>query len=307
MVTILMPNSKLLQRLDDAPVLGVSLGNVSLFRLDSWDEDGPGNKYFKLLAYLQQARASGRSILVSFGGAWSNHLHALAAIGAREGLATVGIVRGGDGEQRSATLKDCADLGMSLEFVSRGEYRQRYEASYLEKLAARFPDALVIPEGGGDALGVTGCREIGRLLSAQVAAPGRVVIAVGTGTTLAGIASELTPGWELIGISALRGAHDLDARIARAVADQSTDGPVARWRVLHDFHCGGFARVSPALKAFILAFESVHGVQLDPVYSAKALFAVHSLQASGDWSQGEPLTVVHTGGLQGRRGFDWLA
>lgn len=307
MVTSLMPKTKLLQTLDPVPVGGVSLANVQLLRLDLLNVEAPGNKWFKLQAYVAQARASGTQRLVSFGGAWSNHLHALAAVGAREGLATVGIVRGNDGGELSATLRDCRDLGMSLEFVSRQEYRQRYETGYLASLADRFPGSIVIPEGGGDTRGVTGSRQIGRLLAAETDRPGRAVVAVGTGTTLAGMIAELDSRWELIGVSALRGALDLDRRVADAVRAQLGGAATARWRIAHDYHCGGFARVSEGLKAFILDFEAVQGIALDPVYTAKALFMVHSLRASGAWEPDGPLTVVHTGGLQGRRGYDWLS
>ncbi len=306
MVTILMRKTKLLQTLDPAPVHGVSLRNVQLLRLDLLNVEAPGNKWFKLQAYVELARESGIKRLVSFGGAWSNHLHALAAVGASQGFATVGIVRGDDDSAPSATLRDCHDLGMSLEFVSRREYRQRYEAEYLASLDDRFPGSIVVPEGGGDDRGVSGCRQIGRLLAAEIDRPGRVVVAAGTGTTLAGIAAELDLSWELIGVSALRGALDLDARVAAAVRAQVGDATTARWRVEHDYHCGGFARVSPALKAFMLEFEAVQGIPLDPVYTAKAMFMVHSLRSAGIWDKDEALTVVHTGGLQGRRGFDWL-
>ena len=307
MVTILMPISKLLQTLDPHPVLAVPLGNVSLLRLDLVDTAAPGNKWFKLQAIVRQTRDERRGRLVSFGGAWSNHLHALAAVGAQEGLATVGIVRGDDGLALTPTLRDCRDWGMELMFVSRQEYRRRHDPDYLAQLAASFGQCRVIPEGGGSVDGVMGCIDIGRLLSGSPTKPGKVVVAVGTGTTLAGIAIGLGPDWEVVGVAALRGASDLEARIRGAIDNTGAPGPVAAWSLLHDYHSGGFARVNPALKAFILEFEAVQGVQLDPVYSAKALFAVHTLRETGAWDAREPITVIHTGGLQGRRGYDWLS
>ena len=302
-----MSNAKLLQSLDNRPVAGVPLGNVSLLRLDLFDALAPGNKWFKLQGHLARARTQGLGRLVSFGGAWSNHLHALAALGSKEGVATVGIVRGDDVGQLSATLRDCQDWGMELVFVSRSEYRRRHDPDYLAQLATRFDKSLLIPEGGGNSEGVAGCVCIGRMLAQCQNRPGKVVVAVGTGTTLAGLAIGLGVGWNIFGVSALKGAADLHNRIAEAIQSSSKTATVAGWELLQDDHCGGFARVTPALKQFMLDFEAVHQVPLDHVYTGKALFAVHNLRRTGVWSADDPVTVIHTGGLQGRRGVDWLS
>ena len=302
-----MSNSKLLQSLDNRPVAEVPLGNVSLLRLDLFDALAPGNKWFKLQGHLARARTQGLGRLVSFGGAWSNHLHALAALGSKEGVATVGIVRGDDVGQLSATLRDCQDWGMELVFVSRSEYRRRHDPDYLAQLATRFDKSLLIPEGGGNSEGVAGCVRIGRMLAQCQNRPGKVVVAVGTGTTLAGLAIGLGVGWNIVGVSALKGAADLHNRIAEAIQSSSKTATVAGWELLQDDHCGGFARVTPALKQFMLDFEAVHQVPLDHVYTGKALFAVHNLLRTGVWSADDPVTVIHTGGLQGRRGVDWLS
>ena len=307
MVTRLMTNAKLLQALDNVPVDGVPWGNVSVLRLDLFDALAPGNKWFKLQAHLARARAQGADRLVSFGGAWSNHLHALAALGKQEDVATVGIVRGDDGGELSATLRDCRDWGMELIFVSRSEYRRRHDPDYLAQLATRFHRSLLIPEGGGSSEGVAGCIRIGRILAECQSRAGRVVVAVGTGTTLAGIAIGLGAGWDIFGVSALKGAADLEDRITAAIENSDETRAVARWELLHDDHCGGFARVTPALKRFMLDFEAVHQVPLDHVYTGKALFAVHRLRRTGIWAAEDPVTVIHTGGLQGRRGVDWLS
>ena len=306
MVTILMSNSKLLQGLDSKSVAGVPLTNVSLLRLDQHHALAPGNKWFKLQGYLARARALGATRLVSFGGAWSNHLHALAALGKQEGMATTGIVRGDDPIALSPTLVDCQNWGMELIFVSRGEYRRRDEVEYLATLQSRFDNSLLIPEGGSSSPGVAGCVHIGQMMAEQQSCPGRVMIAVGTGTTLAGMALGLGEGWSVTGVSALKGAHDLEDRIEAAIQQAATSSKPAQWQVLHDHHCGGFARVSSDLKSFMLEFEAVSGVALDPVYTAKVLYALHQLRASGEWPAEEPVTVVHTGGVQGRRGFNWL-
>ncbi|MEP1472428.1 MAG: pyridoxal-phosphate dependent enzyme [Halieaceae bacterium] len=302
-----MSDAKLLQALDSRPVAGVPLTNVSLLRLDQYDALAPGNKWFKLQGYLSSARAHGVSRLVSFGGAWSNHLHALAALGKQEGMTTVGIVRGDDPVALSPTLVDCQNWGMELVFVSRGEYRRRDDPGYLATLQSKYADSLLIPEGGSSGPGVAGCVSLGRMMADLQSRPGKVMIAAGTGTTLAGVAIGLGEGWQLVGVSALKGAHDMQGRIEAGIQQAAPSSPVASWQVLHDHHCGGFARVSPELQAFMLEFEAVYGVLLDPIYTAKVLFALHQLRASGAWPVEEAVTVVHTGGLQGRRGFNWLS
>jgi 1-aminocyclopropane-1-carboxylate deaminase len=301
-----MRQNSLLTVLDPAPVLGVSFANITLLRLDLLGGPAPGNKWFKLRGSLEDAMARGITRVVSFGGAWSNHLHALAAVGNAAGLETTGIIRGLPGPLPSAMLEDAARWGMQLVHVSRDEYRRRADADYQAALGARFGPCLVIPEGGASPAGVAGCRAIGAMLRDGELASRKVVLGVGTGTTLAGITLELGGDWEVIGISVLKGAVDLPARVSAMVGEAgATDSP--RWRLLDGFHCGGFARVSAPLQEFILAFERVHRIPLEPVYTGKVLFAIHSLRRSGTWNPDTPLVVVHTGGLQGRRGFPWLS
>jgi len=298
-------NAQLLTRLSDRPVAGVSMGSVRLLRLDLTGGAAPGNKHFKLQQSLATARESGARCLVSFGGAWSNHLHALAAVGREQGIATVGIVRGDETVPDTATLADARAWGMQIIRVSRSEYRRRNEADYLSDLAERFAPCLVIPEGGCSAEGARGCRAIARLLRSLDPDTRRVVLPVGTGTTLAGVVSGLDTSYEVLGVSALKGAADLEQRVELTLAACAGAG-TARWRILHDSHCGGFARVNESLAAFMLEFEQVHAVPLEPVYTGKVLHAIHQRLRSGQWPAGEPVVAIHTGGLQGRRGFDWL-
>jgi len=272
-------------------------------RLDLQDSLAPGNKRYKLQGNLLTAQARGVRALVSFGGAWSNHLHALAAVGHESGYATVGIVRGDVGVAESAMLADARAWGMTIVRVSRTEYRRRNEPDYLRQIQRRFTPCLLIPEGGGNAQGVRGCTGIASLLLSLALPLRKILIPVGTGTTLAGVAAGLGEGYEVLGVSALKGATDLEARVQQSLLALSAQ-QCASWQILHDEHCGGFARVSPELREFILAFEAVHGVPLDPVYTGKMMLAIHNRLRSGEWGD-EPLLAVHTGGLQGRRGFDW--
>jgi 1-aminocyclopropane-1-carboxylate deaminase len=280
----------------------VSLANVTLLRLDRTGGPAPGNKAFKLRPYLDRARAQGISRLVSFGGPWSNHLHALAAVGRQHGLETVGLVRG---ETETPMLGEARRLGMRIETVERRVYRRRNEREYLDAIAERFAPCLVIPEGGGGAEGAAGCVEIGAFLRDHCGPSTHCAVAVGTGTTLAGIAAGLGSTGRVTGVAALKGATDLPRRVSAALAGIAA-ADVSAWQVLDEFHCGGFARVSDSLQEFIQAFEHTHQVPLDPVYTGKLLFAIHTLLREGNWQAAEPVVAVHTGGLQGRRGYAWL-
>jgi 1-aminocyclopropane-1-carboxylate deaminase/D-cysteine desulfhydrase-like pyridoxal-dependent ACC family enzyme len=286
-------------------VLGVSMANVALLRLDKTGGPAPGNKFFKLNGYVASARQQGIHSLVSFGGAWSNHLHALAAAGHQYGFKTLGIVRGEAPDEESAMLQDVRRWGMRLEYVSRSRYRLRNTVEYQQEIAQRFAPCLVIPEGGATAIGASGCSALADMIK-RVASPAtRIVVPVGTGTTLAGLVSCLDGGYEIVGISALKGATDLEHRVDTLLTELGVREH-AHWRILHDYHCGGFARVSGALREFILTFEAVQGIPLEPVYTGKMLFAIHQLLRCGEWDPAVPVIALHTGGLQGRRGYSWL-
>ncbi len=295
----------MLTQLGDAPVAGVSMASVTLLRLDAGGGLAPGNKKFKLAGNLSAARRGGIKRLVSFGGAWSNHLHALAAVGAEQGFATVGIVRGEDNGAEPATLVDARRWGMQIVRVSRAEYRRRHDADYLADLQKRYAPCLVIPEGGANAEGARGCMAIAELIRTAAPAARHILVPVGTATTLAGLVAGLGSDCEVTGVAALKGATDLEQRAQRLLGT-TAGADRARWRILHDYHCGGFARVNSGLREFMLAFEAAHEVALDPVYTGKLLYAIHQRLQSGEFDADLPLLAVHTGGLQGRRGFSWL-
>jgi 1-aminocyclopropane-1-carboxylate deaminase len=295
----------MLSQLCDKPVAGVAMGNVSLLRLDTGGGLAPGNKHFKLLGSLAAARRVGHSRVLSFGGAWSNHLHALAALGAERGFATTGIVRGDDDTADSATLADARQWGMEIIKVSRTEYRRRHDADYLAELGRRHGPCLLIPEGGANSEGAGGCMAIAELVKVHAPRARHILVPVGTGTTLAGLVAGLGESYRVTGVAALRGAVDLESRVECAL-DALAVSSHAQWRILHNDHCGGFARVSPDLRQFMLAFEAVQGIALEPVYTGKMVYAIQRRLGTGEWSPEQPLLAIHTGGLQGRRGYPWL-
>ena len=285
--------------------MGTSMHNVSLLRLDQTGGLAPGNKHFKLMGNLAEARRLGVNRLVSFGGAWSNHLHALAAVGCEQGLQTVGIVRGDDDVAETSMLVDARRWGMEIVKVSRTRYRRRFEESFLDEIRSRFAPCLLIPEGGANIEGVRGCMAIADLVKTAAPTMRRLVVSVGTGTTLAGLVAGLDHAYNITGISALKGITDLEQRVGASL-ELLDVLQTAQWRILHEDHCGGFARVDAGLREFMLEFERVQGIALEPVYTGKMMYAIHQRLASGEWSRDEPLLAIHTGGPAGRRGYRWL-
>ncbi|MEU9577481.1 1-aminocyclopropane-1-carboxylate deaminase/D-cysteine desulfhydrase [Streptomyces chilikensis] len=263
-----------------------------LKRDDLIHPDLVGNKWRKLAPSLRAAE--GRP-LVTFGGAWSNHLRATAAAGRLLGLGTVGIVRGDElaGRERNASLERCAADGMRLCFVDRAAYRRKAEPEVLAELlreAGAPPDAFVVPEGGSNALAVRGCVALGEELRglADVAA-----VACGTGGTLAGMAAGLAPGQRALGVAVLKGGFL--AEEVRRLQQEGFGVPRGRWEVEDRFHGGGFARVPAGLDAFARDFEERHGLAVERVYVAKLLFALTALVEEGAFAAGTRLAAVVTG------------
>ncbi|WP_104633757.1 1-aminocyclopropane-1-carboxylate deaminase/D-cysteine desulfhydrase [Streptomyces sp. MH60] len=250
-----------------------------------------GNKWRKLAPTL--ATAGGRAV-VTFGGAYSNHLRAAAAAGRLLGLPTVGVVRGHElaGRPLNPSLARCAADGMRLHFVDRATYRRKSEPETLAALlrAVDAEDAVVVPEGGSNAQAVRGCRALGEELGehADVAA-----VACGTGGTLAGLAAGLPRGRRALGIPVLRGgflAGDI-----RRLQEHAFGGPRGAWSLDDRFHHGGYARTTPGLDAFAEDFERRHGLPVERVYVAKLLYALLALTEEGAFPRGTTLAAVVTG------------
>ena len=275
---------------------------LDAFFLDGLHPD-LGNKYYKLFANLTAVRKRNIRTVVSFGGAWSNHLLCLARLGKQAGLNTVGVVRGEQAAQLTAMLADARAAGMQLVFVSRSLYRSKASPELLRQIESEFGEFVVLPEGGSNELAVQGCTQIVSDLARQGVNYDALVVPVGTGGTLAGLVRGADRPCDIFGISVLKGAYSLDDEVRCLIG--SPVPPQVSWKILHDHHGGGYARCSPALMQFVQMAERRWGVLLDPVYSGKTLMATMQLRATGVLS-GKKTVFIHTGGLQGRRGFPAL-
>lgn len=276
-------------------------------RDDRIDAELCGNKFYKLFFNIQAAKNAGYTRVASFGGAYSNHLHALAAAGYRYGLSTVGLIRGEQSAHLSPTLEDARRWGMTLCFLPRALYRQQGSTGLETYVRERYGDVCLIPEGGANPEGCRGATVIGRAIEVQLeGAYQQVCMPCGTGTTLAGVAAGLPADKIAVGVSVLKGAGNLGLGIERAycaVASSDTHG--ASWRLVSGYHGGGYGKKLPSnLRNFWREFELETGLQLDPVYTLKMFYAIAGLAQGRYWPRGTRLVVIHTGGLQGRRGFE---
>ncbi|MFJ4710695.1 1-aminocyclopropane-1-carboxylate deaminase/D-cysteine desulfhydrase [Streptomyces sp. NPDC088785] len=264
---------------------------VLLKRDDLIHPDLIGNKWRKLDPNL--AAAAGRP-LVTFGGAYSNHLRATAAAGRLLGVRTTGIVRGDElaGRPLNPSLARCAADGMRLHFVDRSTYRCKAEPDTLAALlgAADARDAHVVPEGGSNTLAVRGCADLGRELRGLADV---VALPCGTGGTLAGLAAGLAPGQRALGVAVLKGGF-LTAEV-RALQEAAFGGVRGDWQVVDDFHCGGYARVPDTLRVFAEDFGQRHGLPVEHLYVAKMLHALVTLTRRGAFAPGTTVAAVVTG------------
>ncbi len=271
---------------------------IHVLRLDANHALISGNKYYKLKPWLEKARPLNAG-LMSCGGAYSNHLHALAAAGQQQGISTYGLVRGLQENHLTTTLQDCQQMGMQLFPVSRADYQKRYEAGFADKYLRRTGLAtLWVPEGGTDESAVKACEAIGVELNhyLQDYHFDSVWLAVGSGGTLAGIARSLHPDVSLYAVPVLKHWEDVRQRVNSYLTPQQA-GRI-NWVEQADY--GGFGRYNRQHVEFLARLEQVSGIPFEPVYTAKLVRRLHELYQSQACSGDRPL-VVHTGGLQGRR------
>lgn len=273
---------------------------IDMLRLDIAFPDVQGNKYFKLKYNLEEAKKLSLNTLLTFGGAFSNHIHATAAAGEKYQFKTIGIIRGEDDIQ-NPTLQFVRKAGMELVFVSREQYKNKYETTFLKTLEEKYGPYYLIPEGGTNNFAVKGCSEI---LSGIENKYDQIFCATGTGGTLAGLIS--TPGLvsKTTGISVLKGKDNVTDIINVLLQENGYSHNIA-WNINTNYHFGGYAKFNPSLLKFIKQFENDYHIPLDPIYTGKTCYAVFDLIDKQLISSGEKICIIHTGGLQGWMGWNY--
>jgi 1-aminocyclopropane-1-carboxylate deaminase len=261
-----------------------------------------GNKWRKLKYNLLQAKKKDQQPLLTFGGAYSNHIAAVASAGALFGLPTIGIIRGERPTKLNPTLRQATAHGMYLHFISRSAYRQKQDPAFLTQLQAQFGPCAIIPEGGTNALALQGVAELAHEIKQQVPTiPDLICCCCGTGGTLAGLVMGMEGQSQLVGYPALKGDF-----MANEVATHLQEAGVAyqNWSIQSKYHFGGYAKWQPALLEFIQWFKTTFDVALDPIYTSKLFFGIWDQIQRGQFKEGTTIVLVHSGGLQGIAGFN---
>ena len=257
---------------------------IGILRLDLIHPEISGNKWFKLKYNLEEAKTEYKNTIITFGGAFSNHIVATAVACKSTGLKCIGIIRGEESYASNPTLSFAKQNGMELLFVNREEYSQKNDTGYLQRLRYMYPDAYIIPEGGDNKLGQKGCEEI---LTAPTYGYSSIFCAHGTGTTYKGIATSLLAHQTLTVVNVLN---------FEAVANE------AQTTILNNYHFGGYAKHTKELLEFKTWFENTYYIELDYVYTAKLFYAVFDLMQQEKLDNKEIL-IIHSGGLQGNKGY----
>ncbi len=269
-----------------------------VLRTDLTHPEVSGNKWFKLKYNLEAAVKQGFDTVLTFGGAYSNHIYATAAAAKVYGLKAIGVIRGEEPKVWSDTLKFAQEAGMQLHFVSRDDYRLKTAPTFLQGLAEQFGKAYLIPEGGSNALAVKGTAKITSFIDIPYT---HICCAAGTGGTLAGIvASVQDQNIEVIACPALKNGGFLKDDIAQLLKEYNGTSLPESFTLQTDYHFGGYAKTTPELIAFIKTFEADFGIPLEQVYTGKMLFGILELIAQGYFKKGSTIVAVLTGGLQGR-------
>ena len=259
-----------------------------------------GNKFRKLKYNLLEAQTKGFEQLLTFGGAYSNHIAATAAAGKSCGIQTIGMIRGEElgvdiekTLRTNKTLRFAQEQGMELYFITRTQYRQKNTEDFLQDLTAEYGRFYHIPEGGTNALAIKGCKEI---LTKDDTVFDHVCCAVGTGGTISGIINSATKNQKILGFPALRGDF-LKEEIEKYTSRSN-------WKLIDNYHFGGYGKVNEELVIFINEFSSSHRILLDPLYTGKMLYGIYDLIKSGYFPKKSRILAVHTGGLQGISGIN---
>ncbi|GAB1307728.1 pyridoxal-phosphate dependent enzyme [Urechidicola sp. KH5] len=296
---MLQPENSIIQPIILDEIFNINV-DISIKRDDLIHPQISGNKYRKLKYNILKAGIEGKTTLLTFGGAFSNHIAAVAAVGKEYGLQTVGIIRGEElGLDLETTLASNTTLryahtcGMQFEFISRTDYRNKHEHSFLEIIEKKYPNTYIIPEGGTNDLAVKGCREI---LDDRTKGFDIICAPVGTGGTLSGLIEGANKYQKVLGFPALKGDF-LSEEIKKFTTKTN-------WQLIGEYHFGGYAKTSEELITFINSFKRETVIPLDPIYTGKMMYGLVDMIKKGMFEEGTNILVIHTGGLQGIKGMN---
>lgn len=264
---------------------------IDMLRLDLLHPTISGNKWYKLRLNLGYAIEKGFKTVVTFGGAYSNHLAATAFAASQFGLQSVGIVRGSF-DTLTPTLQQCRENGMELLFVSHEDYRNKHQPGWAENLVAHFDEILIIPEGGANERGRAGAGLIDRFVKSSYT---HVALSVGTGTTLAGLRLKLNPQQQILGFVPMKQSTEQHKHISDHLpADQPEN-----WTLFNDTRFGGFGKWNDELLHFMNSFYEDNKIPLDIVYTSKMMYTIEQMLTDNYFSSFHKILCIHTGGLQG--------
>lgn len=265
---------------------------LTVKRLDMVHPQISGNKFYKLKYNFIEAQQQGFTKILTFGGAYSNHIAATAFASHQFGFESVGIIRGEElaHKKLNPTLHTAQDFGMQLHFVSRNEYRLKQQIDYLAHLEEQYPQHYVIPEGGTNQLAIRGCMEI--LTTDDLNNFDLICTAVGTGGTITGLIEASTAQQKILGFSALKGTFLTD-EVAQLTQKNN-------WEITDEFCFGGYAKTTPELMQFIQRIEQQHDIVLEQIYTAKMLYGIEQMILQAKITPNQRVLIIHTGGLQAK-------
>jgi 1-aminocyclopropane-1-carboxylate deaminase len=258
-----------------------------------------GNKWHKLKYNLIAAKEKGYETLLTFGGAYSNHIYATAAAGKLFGFKTIGIIRGEEHLPLNPTLSFASSKGMKIHYVNRKTYRGKNSTEFIKNLGDKFGEFYLVPEGGTNKLAVKGASDIISNIDIDF---DYVCCACGTGGTLAGLVTGLNGRKKALGFSVLKGGSFLLNDVEKLIYD-NVGKKYNNWNINLDFHFGGYAKINPELIEFIKRFQKITSIPIEPIYTGKLLFGIYNLILNHYFSNGSNILVIHTGGLQGLLGM----
>jgi len=255
-----------------------------------------GNKWWKLKYNLEEVSKTANQTLLTFGGAYSNHIYAAAAAAKELNFKSIGVIRGEEVLPLNETLAFANECGMKLHFVSREDYRRKAEESFIETLREKFGDFYLIPEGGSNSHAVKGCEEFAREKLSLIEFD-YMCLPVGTGGTMAGIVSGLKGKKNIVGFSVLKNGNFLNDEVRNLLLEYSNKD-YANWSIQPDYHFGGYAKQTPELNKFLLKMKRENNLHLDPIYTGKMVAGVFDLIEKNYFPRGSTILLLHTGGLR---------